>query len=174
MRSSVLACWSVAGAVAVLAAGACDSGPESRSPLPVPSVVVTPSPPPPVPTPPPAPTPPAGTRVVALGEEIRDSIGAGERNYLVTTSAAGTLLVHLEWPDDSGQYLILTANGSEVAWRCSEFAPWPVEARVVVVPGQQVLITVSRGGGCWDYVSAGGGPRAVEAMDFVVRTKMAG
>lgn len=156
-----------------LMVAACDAGPGRPSPLPVPSVLVTPSPPPP-PSPPPSP-PPVGTRLIALGEAVKESIAEQPRNYIVVTPVAGTLLVHLEWFEQSGAVTLrLAADGREVSWQCGEFSPWPVEARVAVVASQQVLITVSRGGGCWDYVAVSREPGAAEPMDFVVRTKMAG
>lgn len=154
-----------------LTLGACDAGPDRRSPLPGPSVLETPSPPPP----PPPPPPPVGTRLITLGEAVKESIAEEPRNYILTTPVAGTLLVHLEWPEQSGAVTLrLAADGREVNWQCGELSSWPVEARVAVVASQQVLITVSRGGGCWDYVAPGRRHSTVEPMDFVVRTTMAG
>lgn len=151
---------------------ACDRAPQRGLPLPGPSPAVVPTPAPPQPPPPPL---PVGARVIALGEVVRDSVGEEPRTFVVTTPATGTLLVHLEWFELSGAVTLrLAVDRSEIAWQCGMFAPWPVEARVAVVSGQQVLITVSRGGGCWDYVSVKRGPSAAEPMDFVVSTKMAG
>ncbi len=156
MRGLALACC------LAVAAAACESPPDGRSPLPQPSPITVP----PAPPPPPASSPPAGFRVIQLGEKITDSIVEEERRYAVAAPTAGHVIVFLEWPSDTGAVTLrLELNGREIDWRCDPDEPWPVEGRVEVKAGEHVRIVVRRGPGCWDYRVA---PLASDPFEFTV------
>jgi hypothetical protein len=152
-----------------LSTAACDGGPERRSPLPQPSPVVpTPEPPPP-PSPPPPPAIPAGARVIAVGEEVKDTYLQNDRYYVLTAPTNGWLAVRLNVPGElSGATMLrLQLNGANVPSHCCAWE-YPIGARMAVVSGQQVLVAVSNAGGAWDYLQVG--PLAEEGLPFVLST----
>ena len=126
--------------------GACDDGPERRSPVPQPSPVVpTPEPPPP-PPPPPPPSIPPGTRVIGLGEEVKDRLVDYDKHFVVTAPSHGTLAVRLTVPpevQDSGAMVLrLKLNGTNFPSGCCG----------------------------WDYRQVG--PLAEEGLPFVLITAL--
>jgi hypothetical protein len=161
-----------------LSVTACDGGLGRRAPVPQPSPV--PSAPEPAPQPPPLPPPsppPAGTRLIAIGEVVKDTTSDAGRRFAIVPSADGVLVIQLSWDDRTGVVLRLTVDDVDIPEGCCNWGS-PVIARVNVRKSQQVRIAVSVAGTIWDYarVSSRAGQVSPDhdgwTVDFVLGTSM--
>src|SRR5262245_20332712 len=133
-----------------LSIAACDGGPARPTPVPQPSPVVPPAPQP-APDPLPAPSPPpAGTRVIAIGEVVKDTTSDARRRFAIVPSADGVLVIQLSWDASTAAVLRLTVDDVDIPEGCCNWSS-PVITRVKVRKNQQVLIAVSFAGTIWDY-----------------------